>query len=114
MLPREYCTDSGASLLIGHANNGAEIAANSLRAMLRRHARQICGAREVAGARYGRGFLIARPTRLVSQAYRRSEISVIGAAAIADADGDRGGQPKPARLMFMWDVPAYRHRDQRR
>ncbi|MCN9458797.1 phage tail protein, partial [Escherichia coli] len=37
--------DSGASLLIGHANNGAEIVANSLVLMPSAdYARQICGA----------------------------------------------------------------------
>ncbi|VCW99497.1 hypothetical protein BANRA_00048 [Escherichia coli] len=56
--------DSGASLLIGHANNGAEIVANSLVLMPSAdYARQICGA-EVSWRVWSR--LIARPTRLAS------------------------------------------------
>lgn len=56
--------DSGASLLIGHANNGAEIVANSLVLMPSAdYARQICG----AGSRWRVwSRLIARLTRLAS------------------------------------------------
>lgn len=53
--------DSGASLLIGHANNGAEIVANSRRRQTM-HARFVV--REVSWRVWSR--LIARPTRLVS------------------------------------------------
>ncbi len=56
--------DSGASLLIGHANNGAEIVANSLVLMSSAdYARQIC-VREVSWRVWSR--LIARLTRLAS------------------------------------------------
>lgn len=56
--------DSGASLLIGHANNGAEIVANSLVLMPSAdYARQICGG-EVSWRVWSR--LIARLTRLAS------------------------------------------------
>ncbi len=61
--------DSGASLLIGHANNGAEIVANSLVLMSSAdYARQICGsqlARMVEAYRqtdpFGELYVIAVP-----------------------------------------------------
>lgn len=68
--------DSGASLLIGHANNGAEIVANSLVLMPSAdYARQICGAgsqlaRMVEAYRqtdpFGELYVIAVPERGLS------------------------------------------------
>ncbi len=56
--------DSGASLLIGHANNGAEIVANSLVLMPSADYARRFVVREVSWRVWSR--LIARPTRLAS------------------------------------------------
>ena len=70
--------DSGASLLIGHANNGAEIVANSLVLMPSAdYARQICG----AGSQLARMVEAYRQTDPFGELYVIAVPEATGAAA---------------------------------
>lgn len=85
--------DSGASLLIGHANNGAEIVANSLVLMPSAdYARQICG----AGSQLARMVEAYRQTDPFGELYVIAVPEATGAAATVTLTVTRK-QPKAAR-----------------
>ncbi len=85
---RRILQDSGASLLIGHANNGAEIVANSLVLMPSAdYARQICG----AGSQLARMVEAYRQTDPFGELYVIAVPGIHGRGGNSYADGDRGG-----------------------
>lgn len=86
--------DSGASLLIGHANNGAEIVANSLVLMPSAdYARQICGA----------GSQLARMVEAYRQTDPFGELYVI--AVPEPKIWEKSLSARPSQLMW-WEMTA--------
>lgn len=97
--------DSGASLLIGHANNGAEIVANSLVLMPSAdYARQICG----AGSQLARMVEAYRQTDPFGELYVIAVPESTGAAATVNLNPERfrqHGCPEETTRSPLKQVP---------